>query len=139
MSWVTLDRICQEKVDKEGVRSELVRNGRPLRSSAEPLSDDELLAKLRDFGLDVDRDGVERLCAGALSAEEVAGPIVDKLKLDDDMTVDWVWISLLALWQRCWPDRPGLELLDDKMTEHTILPAPPTRSARPHRRRPRRR
>ena len=115
MSWVTLDRICQEKVDKEGVRSELVRNGRPLRSSAEPLSDDELLAKLRDFGLDVDRDGVERLCAGALSAEEVAGPIVDKLKLDDDMTVDWVWISLLALWQRWWPDRPGLELLDDKM------------------------
>ena len=50
MSWVTLDRICQEKVDKEGVRSELVRNGRPLRSSAEPLSDDELLAKLRAFG-----------------------------------------------------------------------------------------
>src|SRR6266550_7611949 len=115
MSWVTLDRICQEKVDKEGVRSELVRNGRPLRSSAEPLSDDELLAKLRDLGLDVDRDGVERLCAGAPSAEEVAGPIVAKLKLADDMTVDWVWISLLALWQRWWPDRPGLELLDDKM------------------------
>jgi len=115
MSWVTLDRICQEKVDKEGVRRELVRNGRPLRSSAEALSDDELLAKLRDLGLDVDRDGVERLCAGALSAEEVAGPIVAKLKLDDDMTVDWVWISLTALWQRWWPDRPGLELLDDKM------------------------
>src|SRR5439155_19314342 len=115
MSYVTLDRICQERVDREGGRSELVRNGRPLRSSAEPLSDDQLLAKLRDLGLDVDRDGVERLCAGALSAEEVAGPIVAKLKLDDDMTVDWVWISLLALWQRWWPDRPGLELLDDKM------------------------
>ena len=116
MSWVTIDRICQEEVDgKEDVRRELVRNGKPLRSSAEPLSDDELLAKLRDFGLDVDRDGVERLCAGALSAEEVAGPIVDKLKLDDDMTVDWVRISLLALWQRWWPDHPGLELLDDKM------------------------
>ena len=115
MSWVTLDRICQEQVDKDGVRRELVRNGRPLRSSADPLSDDELLAKLRDFGLDVDRDGVGRLCAGALSAEEVAGPIVDKLKLADDMTVDWVWISLLALWQRWWPDRLGLELLDDKM------------------------
>ena len=114
MSWVTLDRICQERVDKDGVRLELVRNGRPLRSSADSLSDDELLAKLRDFGLDVDRDGVERLCAGALSAEEVAGPITHKLQLDD-MTVDWVWISLLALWQRWWPDRPGLELLDDKM------------------------
>ena len=114
MSWVTLDRICQERVDKDGVRLELVRNGRPLRSSADSLSDDELLAKLKDLGLDVDRDGVERLCAGALSAEEVAGPITHKLQLDD-MTVDWVWISLLALWQRWWPDRPGLELLDDKM------------------------
>ena len=92
-----------------------MRNGRPLRSSADSLSDDELLAKLRDLGLDVDRDGVERLCAGALSAEEVAEPIVDKLKLDDDMTVDWVWISLLALWQRWWPERVCLELLDDKM------------------------
>ena len=51
MSWVTLDRICQEEADgKEDVRRELVRNGKPLRSSAEPLSDDELLAKLRDFG-----------------------------------------------------------------------------------------
>ena len=114
MSWVTLDRICQERVDKDGVRLELVRNGRPLRSSAEPLSDDELLAKLKDLGLEVDRDGVERLCAGALSAEEAAKPITHKLQLDD-MTANWVWISLLALWQRWWPDRPGLELLDDKM------------------------
>ena len=115
MSWVTLDRICQERVDKDGVRLELARNGRPLRSSAEPLSDDELLAKLRDLGLDVDRDGVERLCAGALSAEEVAKPIGDKLELADDIMVDWIWISLLALWQRWWPERVCLELLDDKM------------------------
>src|SRR6266704_3396078 len=102
-------------IPRPGVQSLSQLLGRPLRSSAGPLSDDELLAKLRDFGVDVDRDGVERLCAGALSAEEVAGPIVARLKLDDDMTVDWVWISLLALWQRWWPDRPGLELLDDKM------------------------
>jgi hypothetical protein len=116
ISWVTIDRFCQEEADgKEDIRRELGRTGKPLRSSAEPLSDDELLAKLRDLGLDVDRDGVERLCAGALSAEDVARPIVDKLELGDDMTVDWVWISLLALWQRWWPDRPCLELLDDKM------------------------
>jgi hypothetical protein len=112
LSWVTIDRVCQEEADG---RREIERTGRPLRSSADSLSDDELLAKLRDFGLDVDRDGVERLCAGALSAEEVAGPILDKLELGDDMTGDWVWISLVALWQRWWPDRPGLELLDDKI------------------------
>ena len=114
MSYVTLDRICQEKVDKEGVPLEVVRNGRPLRSSAASLSDDELLAKLKELGLDVDRDEVERLCAGALSAEEVARPIARKLNLDD-MVVDWVWIGLLTLWQRWWPDQLCLELLDDKM------------------------
>lgn len=116
MSWVTIDRICQEEADgKERVRRDLGRAGKPLRSSAEALSDDELLAKLRDFGLDADRDGVERLCAGALSAEEVAETVINKLGLGDDVLVDWVWISLLALWQRWWPDRPCLELLDDKM------------------------
>ena len=116
MSWVTLDRICQEKADaEEDFRRELERNGRPLRSSAAPLSDDELLAKLRELGLDVDRDGVERLCEGALSAEEVAKPIGDKLKLTNDMKGDWIWISLIALWQRWWPERVCLELLDDKM------------------------
>src|SRR2546421_1115401 len=116
MSWVTLDRICQEKADaEEDFRRELERNGRPLRSSAAPLSDDELLEKLRELGLDVDRDGVERLCAGALSAEEVAKPIGDKLKLANDMKGDWIWISLVALWQRWWPERVCMELLDDKM------------------------
>ena len=116
MSWVTLDRICQEKADaEEDFRRELERNGRPLRSSAAPLSDDELLAKLRELGLDVDRDGVERLCEGALSAQEVAKPIGDKLKLTYDMKGDWIWISLVALWQRWWPERVCLELLDDKI------------------------
>ncbi len=116
MSWVTIDRICQEEADgKERVRRDLGRSGKPLRSSAEPLSDDELLGKLRAFGLDVDRDGVERLCAGALSAEEVAETVIGKLGLGDDVLVDWVWISLTALWQRWWPDRPCLELLDDKV------------------------
>ena len=85
ISWVTIDRYCQEEADaKENVRRELEHAGKPLRSSAGSLSDDELLTKLRSFGLDVDRDGVERLCAGALSAEEVAAPILDKLKLGDE-------------------------------------------------------
>jgi hypothetical protein len=115
MSYVTADRITQEKADEAGVSPEVFRNGRPLRSSADSLSDDELLAKLRGFGLDVDRDGVERLCASALSVEVVAKVIVDKLKLGDELLVDWIWISLLALWQRWWPDRVCMELLDDKM------------------------
>ena len=116
VSWVTIDRFCQEKTEvNEDIRHDLERNGKPLRASAESLSDDELLTKLRDLGVDGDRDGVERLCADALSAEEAARPILDKLRLGDDLAGDWVWICLLALWERWWPDRVCMELLDDKM------------------------
>jgi len=67
MSWVTIDRFCQEETEvNEDIRRDLERNGKPLRSSAESLSDDELLTKLRDLGVDGDRDGVERLCGDAL-------------------------------------------------------------------------
>jgi hypothetical protein len=45
----------------------------------------------------------------------VAKPIGDELKLTKDMKGDWIWISLVALWQRWWPDRVCLELLDDKI------------------------
>ncbi|HLM88218.1 MAG TPA: SEC-C metal-binding domain-containing protein [Streptosporangiaceae bacterium] len=116
ISWVTLDRFCQDEAQvNEEIRRMIERSGRPLRSTAQPLSDDELLAKLGSFGLDADRDGVEKLCEGALSAEGVARPILDRLGLGDDMAADWVWICLLTLWQRWWPDRVCMELLDDKI------------------------
>ena len=79
MSWVTLDRICGEEArTSETIRGALESNGRPLRLSAQHLSDEELLDKLRGFGLDLDRGGLEKLCEGALSAEEVAKPIADR-------------------------------------------------------------
>jgi hypothetical protein len=37
ISWVTIDRFCQEEADgKEDIRRELERTDRPLRSSADP-------------------------------------------------------------------------------------------------------
>jgi hypothetical protein len=89
MSWVTIDRFCHEETEvNEDIRHDLERNGKPLRSSAESLTDDELLTKLRDLGVDADRDGVERLCEDALSAEEVARLILDKLRFGDDIAGD---------------------------------------------------
>ncbi len=116
MAWVTLDRYCQEEAQvNEDLRGVIERNGRPLRSTAESLTDGELLTKLRDLGVAADRDGVERLCEGALSAEDAVRPVLDKLGHGGDFAGDWVWICVLALWQRWWPDRVCMELLDDKM------------------------
>ena len=116
MSYVTLDQdLCQEKVDKGGVDPPARAQRRAVRSRADALGTMSCSRSSRSSGWIVDRDGVERLCAGALSAEEVARPVANKLKIADDMVVNWVWISLLALWQRWWPERVCLELLDDKM------------------------
>lgn len=78
ISWVTLDRLCAQAMLSDEQTRRLVEDGsRPLRCDAEQLSDEELLAKLHGFGLDLDRVDLERLCAGALSAEDVARPIID--------------------------------------------------------------
>jgi hypothetical protein len=115
MSWVTLDRICREEARADDIGRMVESTGRPLRSSAEHLSDEELLEKLRGFGVDLDRAGLEKLCEGALSAEEVARPLQDRRGIGRDGQADWIWICLVSLWERWWPDKVCLELLDDKM------------------------
>ena len=116
ISWVTLDRLCQQQARADpAIGRMLTRSGRPLRSSAEQLTDADLLDKLRSFGIELDREGLSKLCEGALSAEEVARELLDRHDLGDDIEADWIWMSLVTLWQRWWPDRVCLELLDDKV------------------------
>lgn len=115
MSWVTLDRICREEARADDIGRVAESTGRPLRSSAEHLSDEELLEKLRGFGVDLDRAGLEKLCEGALSAEEVARPLQDRRGIGRDGQADWIWICLVSLWERWWPDKVCLEVLDDKV------------------------
>jgi tetratricopeptide (TPR) repeat protein len=91
---------------------------RPMRSDAAKLSDEQLLEKLRGFGLEVDRAALERLCEGALSVEEVAWPLLDGCGVDvvdGRPDEDWIWLCLLELWRRWWPDRVCVEFLGDKI------------------------
>lgn len=119
MSWVTVDRLCEEqRLSDEKIRRLIESNDRPLRSSAADLGDEELLEKLRGFGLHFDRYSLAQLCQGALSAEEVAHPLMDGCGFRSDrdrIQGDWIWICLVSLWQRWWPDKVCLELLDDKI------------------------
>jgi len=121
LSWVTLDRMVEEKrlSDKE-LRRALEESGRPLRSSAATLSEEELLEKLRSLGCDLDRAALERLCEGALSAQEVASPLLDRCDFrteEELMEGEWIWVCVVALWQRWWPEKVCLELLDDKIQD----------------------
>jgi hypothetical protein len=125
-SWVALDRFAQQ----ERARNATFRKrsaGKVLRSDAKPLSDDDLLAKLRSFGIELDRPSLERLCREALSADEIATPWFDQRTFHGkqaEMESDWIWVCLAALWQRWFPDQPCFELLDDKMQAGYDLQGP---------------
>ena len=92
--------------------------GRPVRSDAKDLDDEALLAKLRSFGVALDWATLEHLCAKNLSAEEIVEPWLRQYTTPpgvDRRQVDWIWVSVDALWQRWFPHEPSFEMLDDKM------------------------
>jgi hypothetical protein len=116
---VTLDRSLRERSANDGAfRRKLEADRRPTRSSADRMSDTELLEKLNSMGFPLDRQGVARICEGVLSVQDAAQPLIrdwEARNPGNSFMVDWIWISLLALWQRWWPDKVCMELLDDKM------------------------
>ena len=117
MSWVALNRIM-EREKATSVKFLRQLGGRPSRAHAKSLSDEELLAKLRSFGLDLDRSSLEQLIGNAISSEEITNPILDRLDIQAGygrVSSDWIWICLTALWERWFPNKPCFELLDDKI------------------------
>ncbi len=76
--------------------------------------------KLRGLGIELDRTGLEALCQGANSAQEVASQLTVRHLTEAQTRTpesDWVWLAVLALWQRWWPAKPCLETLDDKIQD----------------------
>ena len=125
-SWVAMDRIVEkQRAGDATYRKQSER--KVLRSDAQPLSDGDLLAKLRSFGIELDHPSLERLCREALSAEEIATPLLDQRTFHGrqaEMESDWIWVCLTALWQRWFPDQPCFELLDDKIEAGYELQGP---------------
>jgi len=125
-SWVAIDRFA-EKERARDARFRKQNADKVLRSDAQNLTDDDLLAKLWSFGIQLDRTALERLCREALSAEEMATPLLDQRTFHGrqaEMESDWIWVCLTALWQRWFPDQPGFELLDDKIEAGYELQGP---------------
>lgn len=119
ISWVAMDRMVEKKAAEDAEYRELVAD-RPRRSSARFLSDGELLAKLRSFGVELDRSSLEGLCNESLSAQEIARPLIAKCAFKntkEEMEGDWIWVCVEALWSRWFPEESSFEMLDDKMQE----------------------
>ena len=71
ISWVAMDRIVERQRAADAAYRKQAA-GKVLRSDAKRLTDGELLAKLRSFGIELDRSSLQRLCDRTLLAEELA-------------------------------------------------------------------
>ena len=117
MSWVAMDRIVQSEATSDPKYREQVA-WRPLRSDAKYLSDQELLAKLRASGIEMDRPTLAQLSDEFLSAEGIAEPLIKGYVSETKrkgVECDWIWICLSTLWERWLPHTPSFEMLDDKI------------------------
>ena len=113
LSWVAMERIYEREVLPDP-KLHKEAGPRPLRADARRLTDGELLAKLRSFGIEIDRAWLERKCERALSAQEIADPLIDQGGHGSQES-DWIWICVATLWRRWFPEQPSFEELDDKM------------------------
>ena len=117
MSHIALNRSVEERAARdESYRRALERNRRPLLSHGRSMSDDELLAKLRQFGFDAQRQGIVDGFPNFVSAEAMSKAMIAGAETGiPDVEVDWVWIATTCLWERWQPDLPNMEMVDDKM------------------------
>ncbi len=92
LSWVAMERIYEHEIlPNPKLRKQA--GERPLRIDAKRLTDGELLAKLRSFGIEINRAWLERECAQALSAHEIADPLVNQSG-NRSQESDWIWICV---------------------------------------------
>jgi len=119
ISYIAIHRMVEDrmKTDKRYLK-EIEKSGRIVLSSARKMSDTELIEKLQTFDVRLDRKIFGELSKRFLSAEEMSEWIIQKQNLKfKRMEEDWIWICLTILWERWFPDRPSLEMIDDRMQE----------------------
>ena len=119
ISYIAINRMVEERMaTKKKYRKRIEKSGRIVLSFGRRMLDEELLQKLRLFNVIMDKRGFEKLCKRFLSAEDMSEWVIRKQNLRFEGTEeDWIWICLTVLWERWLPERPSLEMIDDKMQE----------------------
>lgn len=100
-------------------RLQVVAPDRPLLSYGEALADEQLLAKLAEYGVKIDRERLGKLVKQFPSAEAMTYWLLkeDHVAQVTPEVEDWCWISLTTLWLRWFPEHPNFERLDQWIQE----------------------
>lgn len=116
-SYIALNRVVEEQAAQDAsYRRKLEKTRRPFLSHGRSLLDDELLAKLRQLGIDAQPRWLVDNFPNFVSAEVMSNALVDCAETEiPDAEVDWVWIAITCLWERWQSNLPNMEMVDDKM------------------------
>jgi len=121
MSYAAMNRIVEDRMSSDkDYREQLRSSGRPVLSHGRKMANEELFAKLSSFGLDIDVEIVKELAARFLSAQELSEFLLERsgpLRFPRSFDEDWVWIAAAVVWERCLPNRPSMEMIDDGMQD----------------------
>lgn len=117
-SYIAIDRLleAQRKGDAR-VRALLEQRGPVFLSTGRTWSDEQLLSKLHSLGFaGLDRNQLDELTRAYPSAQKMTEALIATGTIEvPDAERDWVWIGLVCLWERWFPDRPNFEMIDDQM------------------------
>ncbi len=120
ISYISMNRILEKRAAEDEEIGKLIkRNGKCTLSDGRALSDEALLEKLHSLGIEeANRSWLDQASQSFPSAQALAKAITERsdVEIPDDQA-DWVWISLVCLWERWFPDHSNFEMLDDRMQE----------------------
>jgi tetratricopeptide (TPR) repeat protein len=113
-SLISSNRFAEdESAENAQYRRNLAKQGMMLLSDARKMPDEILLARLRDIGVELDRQSLGRLIEEFPSAEEISQQLVPRKQPKPD----WAWLAPTVLWERWFPDRPSFEMLHERVRE----------------------
>ncbi len=123
MSIIAINRMLENSI-KEGKVSaiDLKKKGKTVLSDVRKLKDEEIMDKLNNLGVQIDKIAFAESIRNFPSAESYYTWLMKEKKLRlKDFDEDILWMGITVLWERWFPEVRNFEMLDDKIYEGYML------------------
>ncbi|MDD4570211.1 MAG: SEC-C metal-binding domain-containing protein [Tepidanaerobacteraceae bacterium] len=123
LSKIALNRVYEDSI-KKGITSvkDLKKKGKTVLSDVKKLKDEEIIDKLNNLGVQIEKTTFSSSIINFPSAEAYYLWLMNEKKLKlNDKDEDILWMGITVLWERWFPELRNFEMLDDKIYEGYML------------------